>query len=105
MNEEFHNDLARLIQTRRSIRAFLPQPVEQSLMEKVFELANHAPSNSNTQPWKACVVSGAAREQLGIGEEWKLMFGLSFGYEDTSKPENKIVPARASVAETTTFID
>jgi hypothetical protein len=33
------------------------------------------------------------------------MFGVSFGYEDKSKPENQIVPGRASVAETTTFID
>jgi nitroreductase len=33
-------------------------------MRTVFELAGHAPSNSNTQPWCVEVVSGAARDRL-----------------------------------------
>ena len=49
---------------RRSIRGFLPQPVEQSLLEQVFEIAATAPSNCNTQPWHSHVVSGQLRDRL-----------------------------------------
>ena len=30
---------------RRSVRAFLPQPVDDGLMQRVFTLAQQAPSN------------------------------------------------------------
>ena len=46
-----------LLQTRHSVRGFLPQPVPQAVMEQVVELASRAPSNCNTQPWKVYVVS------------------------------------------------
>lgn len=53
-----------IIRERRSIRAFLPKPVPQELMEKIFDLANCAPSNCNTQPWLVHVVSGEKLEVL-----------------------------------------
>ncbi|MFG2222681.1 nitroreductase [Streptomyces sp. NPDC048644] len=53
-----------LIRGRRAIRAFRPDPVPQETLRAVFSLAGAAPSNSNTQPWHAEVVSGAARDRL-----------------------------------------
>ncbi len=53
-----------LVRSRRATRAFLTEEVPAETIEAVFELANHAPSNSNTQPWHVEVVSGAARERL-----------------------------------------
>lgn len=53
-----------LARSRRSIRGFLPQPVEQGLMVQVFETAAFAPSNCNTQPWQSHVVSGVMRDRL-----------------------------------------
>ena len=52
------------ITSRRSIRAFLPKPVERSDIEALLEVAARAPSGSNTQPWKVKVVTGAALKQL-----------------------------------------
>lgn len=49
---------------RRTTRGFLPDPVPQEIIREVFDLARHAPSNSNTQPWHIAVVSGAARDVL-----------------------------------------
>jgi len=49
---------------RRSIRGFLPQAVDQALLERVFETAASAPSNCNTQPWQCHVVSGEMRDRL-----------------------------------------
>jgi nitroreductase len=55
---------ADIIRERRSIRAFLPEPLPRKLLEKIFALANHAPSNCNSQPWLAHVVSGDKLEIL-----------------------------------------
>ena len=59
-----------LTRSRRSIRGYLKQPVEQSVIERVFETAAHAPSNCNSQPWQLHVVSGEKRDRLtGIFSE------------------------------------
>lgn len=52
------------ITSRRSMRAFLPQPVAREDIEAILEVAARAPSGTNTQPWKVYVVTGAARERL-----------------------------------------
>lgn len=52
------------VRARRSVRGFRPDPVPQPLLEHVFELANRAPSNCNTQPWFSVVFGGAACERL-----------------------------------------
>lgn len=52
------------IRQRRAVRAFLPQPVPAELLQQVFELAQLAPSNCNTQPWLVEVVSGERLQQL-----------------------------------------
>ncbi|MDH3387462.1 MAG: nitroreductase [Gammaproteobacteria bacterium] len=62
------SDIARmfdeLARARRSTRGFLPRPVEQGIIEQIFETAAWAPSNCNTQPWQSHVVSGAMRDRL-----------------------------------------
>ena len=52
------------ITSRRSMRAFLPQPVAQEDIAAILEVAARAPSGSNTQPWKVYVVTGATLERL-----------------------------------------
>ena len=52
------------VKTRRSVRGFLPDPVPESLMKSVFELAQWAPSGTNIQPWQVYVASGALRDSL-----------------------------------------
>lgn len=49
---------------RRSVRAFLDKPVPEDILKKVFETAQHAPSNCNIQPWIVLVASGAARDRI-----------------------------------------
>ena len=46
------------IRARRSVRGFLPKPVPAKTLHAVFELAQWAPSNCNTQPWITQVASG-----------------------------------------------
>lgn len=57
-------DLDQTIRARRSVRGFLPQPVPRQVLREVFELAQHAPSNCNVQPWRVYVASGEVRDAL-----------------------------------------
>jgi iodotyrosine deiodinase len=46
-----------LMQTRRSIRHFSPDPVEPELIENAVRTAGTAPSGANQQPWTFVVVT------------------------------------------------
>ena len=50
--------------TRRSIRAYKPDPVPVETLREIVALARHAPSGSNIQPWRAYVLTGAALKRL-----------------------------------------
>ena len=50
------------LRTRRSIRAFRPDPVDDATVRELLELAARAPSGGNLQPWSVCVLNGAATE-------------------------------------------
>lgn len=52
------------ISTRRSVRAFLPDPVDNETMKDLLRLAARAPSGTNMQPWKAYVTRGAVKDRI-----------------------------------------
>jgi nitroreductase len=52
------------IVTRRSLRAFLPTPVPRSTIEEILSVASRAPSGTNTQPWRAYVLTGTSKTEL-----------------------------------------
>ncbi len=52
------------ITSRRSIRAFLPDPVSREVIEEILRVASRAPSGTNTQPWNVHVLTGAALHRL-----------------------------------------
>lgn len=52
------------IRTRKSVRSFLPTPVERFTVEELLALASRAPSGSNIQPWRVRVIAGEAKERL-----------------------------------------
>lgn len=52
------------IESRFSARAFLPQPIERSVLTELLQVASRAPSGTNTQPWKVYVLQGESRDGL-----------------------------------------
>lgn len=52
------------IQTRRSIRRFRPDPIEQQVIENFLEITTLAPSAKNEQPWRFVVLTGEAKMEL-----------------------------------------
>jgi nitroreductase len=49
--------------TRRSIRAFSPEPVPREDLEAIFDVTRLAPSAWNLQPWRFVVVEDPVRKQ------------------------------------------
>ncbi|MEG0284333.1 MAG: nitroreductase family protein [Erysipelotrichales bacterium] len=62
------------IYDRRSIRDYSEKEVSQEQLEQVIDAARHAPSGSNTQPWRFIVVKDTKkREELSFiseKQEW-----------------------------------
>ncbi len=56
--------LVEAVSKRRSVRGFLDKEVSQQVINRIFEIAQQAPSNCNVQPWKAYVASGELKESL-----------------------------------------
>ncbi|OGP73649.1 MAG: nitroreductase [Deltaproteobacteria bacterium RBG_16_49_23] len=57
-------DLLKVINERRSVRAFKPDPVPKQTIEEILKMAILAPSAINLQPWEFVVVTGEERERL-----------------------------------------
>jgi nitroreductase len=81
-----------IVSRRRSLRAFLPEPVDAGTLAAVFDVARRAPSNCNTQPWLVHVASGhslaALRETLPavfMAGEFSLDFPFDGSYEGVYK--------------------
>ena len=63
-----------LIRGRRSVRRYLPEPVEKALLEMLLTAAIWAPSAHNRQPWRFCVVTtDSTKQELSdrMGARWR----------------------------------
>ena len=78
--------LADALKQRRSVRGFLDKPVPQDVLESVFSLAQHAPSNCNIQPWQVWVASGQVRDALRERMVDKVSRGVPFAPDYESLP-------------------
>ena len=50
--------------SRRSVRAFLPTPVDERTIREILDVASRAPSGTNMQPWKVYVTQGEVKQRL-----------------------------------------
>ena len=49
-------DYHEFLRSRRSVRRFKPEPVEEAAIQRMLQTATRAPSAHNRQPWRFCVV-------------------------------------------------
>lgn len=59
-------ELHEAIRTRRSIRAFKPEPPPRQLIEKILSDAVLSPSATNTQSWQFAVADQEATRRMGL---------------------------------------
>jgi nitroreductase len=57
-------DVIEAIKRRKSIRGYKPDPVPREVLRQILELASHAPSAMNTQPWEFTVLTGEVLENV-----------------------------------------
>ena len=58
------SEIDAVIRGRRAIRRFDQRAVPVEMVHDILDVARHAPSGSNIQPWRCYVVTGAARDRL-----------------------------------------
>jgi nitroreductase len=52
------------VETRRTVRDFLPEPVPQDVLDRCLEAARLAPSSSNLQPWEFVLIRDPEARRL-----------------------------------------
>jgi nitroreductase len=52
------------LNSRYTVRAFKPDPIDKNTLQKIFEVALRAPSWANTQPWEIYVAGGDVLNRL-----------------------------------------
>jgi nitroreductase len=57
-------DVEHAIRTRRTHKAYRPEPVDRATLEELLELARWAPNHHLTEPWRFRVLGRQARERL-----------------------------------------
>jgi nitroreductase len=55
------------LKSRRSMRAYLPKPVEREKMLEILEAAVYTPSWANSQPWEVFVAEGETLKRIKAG--------------------------------------
>jgi len=89
-------EFTELARTRRSIRRYTDDPVDDELVKALLSAAIWAPSAHNRQPWRFCVVrSAAVKEQLSasMAEAWQ--HDLARDGLDPAHIERRIAISRA----------
>jgi F420 biosynthesis protein FbiB-like protein len=93
-------DFHELIRSRRSVRHFLPDPVPQSVIERILESGTFSPSAHHRQPWRfAVLTTPEAKSHFAdaMGADFRrdlLADGLS-----PDEVENQIARSRARICE------
>jgi len=75
-------DIFDAIRSRKSIRAFKPDPVDKKTLDGLFEIAQRAPSGTNTQPWHVYVCTGDVKQAITADVLEMVRSGKGKKYED-----------------------
>jgi nitroreductase len=93
---------------RHRLHAPRPGPPRQRRRRHVP--ADPGARTDGTRPWDVCAgvdrgLPETVREHLGIGEEMRILCGLSIGYPDPDFPGNKLRVPRNPLGDNVVFVD
>ena len=57
-------DVADAVRNRKSVRAFLDEPLDTKVLAHLLVTASRAPSGGNVQPWKITLLNGARMDEF-----------------------------------------
>jgi nitroreductase len=75
-------DVLEAIKERKSIRAFKPDPVPKEKLLELLEIAQRAPSGTNTQPWHVYLCAGKVKTAITNDVLVMAESGQGASYED-----------------------
>ena len=75
-------DVLEAIKERKSIRAFKPDPVPKEKLLELLEIAQRAPSGTNTQPWHVYLCAGEVKTAITNDVLAMAESGQGASYED-----------------------
>jgi nitroreductase len=78
-------ELVEAVKSRKSIRAFKPDPVPQGVLQQILENVRNTPSWANSQPWEFAIVTGSKLAEIQQGFLGK---GESESVTDVAHPFN-----------------
>jgi len=79
-------NVSEAIKQRHSVRRFLDKAVTSEQIKQLIDVARHAPSGANTQPWQVAVLTGEAKKSLAE----KMVTAFDKG--QTEKPDYEYYP-------------
>jgi nitroreductase len=62
LSNEFKEQFYKLIESRKSIRKYKPDPIPKEVIERILNAGMHAPSGKNRQNWRFYVLTGKKRD-------------------------------------------
>lgn len=88
------SDAMELFRHQRAVRAWSDQPVPDELVHQVIEAATHAPSGSNSQPWRFIVIRDqAVKDQLSALYEEAMAEQYGGGEPDRAADRHELAKA------------
>lgn len=98
-------NLINIIQGRRSVRRFLPDPVPQAEILGLIAAAGWAPSPHGRQPWRFVILSAAATKQRladAMAAEWRRQ--LTLDSQDAQEVDRRLAISRTRIMSAPTLI-
>lgn len=86
-------DVTNAVRARKTVRAFLADPIENRVIAQLLETASRAPSGGNLQPWRIWVING---ESMAAFREHMSQAPRSDGTEYDVYPANLWEPYRTN---------
>ena len=81
------NETEAAILSRRSIRGYLPTPIDQTTVQHILDVAARAPSGTNMQPWNVIALAGSPLKHFTDGLVDAFLGGAPLGnFEDLYYP-------------------
>ncbi len=93
------------LRTRRSIRRFKPDPIPDSVIQRILTTAIFAPSAHDQQPWRFCVVTDlSVKSRLGGAITSKMRADMQAEGADKSDIEKRVTLSLRRMEETPVVI-
>lgn len=87
-------DIVEAIKLRKSIRGYKADPVPREILGEIIEIATHAPSALNTQPWEFTVVTGEILDRIKQANAEIFESGTVPNYEIPTEPHKGVYRQR-----------